>query len=245
MSRLRGKFRGVPLANPPQTDQERAWAESWGFRQLPTGKWVYPETQYRIPTEVQKKRPLVGRCKACRDEFRTDKKGEHYCRSCRGIITQKQNELEAIVRSVPDPSAALRAIERELRCPYRHCQWAANDGRHKPNNTKHLLAYLPEWIAKAHGHFMRHVFWNRFPFSKRFFPHELLNDQSREAMEKFKEEYDFNYRRKFRMKLDQLARRVKFQVDYSPFAEINLNQDNQKAEIPIPGSRRPGDPQEI
>src|SRR5882672_5160116 len=110
MSRLRGKFLGVPLANPPQTDQERTWAESWGFRQLPSGQWVYPETSPKALPALAQKYPFGRICKACRSRFRAGEPSKHYCASCQYIITEKQQQLRAIVRSAPPKGEqALRA----------------------------------------------------------------------------------------------------------------------------------------
>jgi hypothetical protein len=84
-----------------------------------------------------------------------------------------RERLEAVLRAALDApeeerKKARSRVERELTCS--ECGWAQNEGRIVPENLGLILEYLPAWIERAHRHFFRHVFWNRFPYSRRFAP---------------------------------------------------------------------------
>ena len=72
-------------------------------------------------------------------------------------------------------AAATSMVEEMLACTYpaangKKCGWFANWGRIRPRSARGVLESLPDWVEAMHCHFMHHVFWSRFPYSKRFFP---------------------------------------------------------------------------
>ena len=55
-----------------------------------------------------------------------------------------------------------------------------------------MIEYRPRWAEKAHCHRMRHVYWNRLPYSKKFFPF-LTSKEERE--EQYRDYYDSKWNR--------------------------------------------------
>lgn len=56
-----------------------------------------------------------------------------------------------------------------------------------------VIEYLPRWAERAHCHHMRHVYWNRFPYSKRFFPYVASKE---ERKNQYRDYYDSKWNRK-------------------------------------------------
>ena len=102
------------------------------------------------------------RCQACRQPFFSKRGRDRFCDSCRRIIATRTDELETIAKN-----AGQRAVLEALECS--DCGWVGfNSNRATPQNSPVLLEYLPAWAAKAHCHFMHHVFFNRFRPCRRF-----------------------------------------------------------------------------
>jgi len=172
MKKLQTNSEPIPLLTPPQTDYERRVAEELGFVQTASGQWVKFEPDPRASVEVIRKWPYPRRCRACRDQFRSRRRVA-YCGSCRSILDKALRQLESILREALNTAEKqqLRAwyrVERELACP--QCGWTANAGRAVPTDLGLTIEYLPGWVERAHLHFFRHVFWNRFPYNRRFAP---------------------------------------------------------------------------
>jgi hypothetical protein len=203
MSKLDPTSGGVFLKNPPQTPLQRCYAESLGFKRLRSGRWVLPDPPRSRSIEVIEKYGPGHTCKACRDGFRSKKQRDPYCRSCRGIIDVKVKELTGVLRSAlnrpaEDQDKARIVLEQELTCTFpissrMNCEWRANQGRNETESISLLIDYLPGWITKAHCHHMKHVFWNRFPHSRRFFPRLKSPEQEKELYSYY---YDTKARRK-------------------------------------------------
>jgi len=173
MRKLRPKFEGWPLENPPQTEDERLIAQECGFVELATGQWVRPPRDLRPPLEIIQKYPHGHTCRACKDSFRSQRPRDPYCVSCDNIIRNRLRNLEGILQAAlklsPDKQRrAWEEVEKELTCPM--CSWQGNQNRGEPGDFAGLLENLPRWVDRAHRHFMRHMFWNRFPYSRRFTP---------------------------------------------------------------------------
>jgi hypothetical protein len=88
-------------------------------------------------------------------------------------MDETRKRLEGVLRAGLDAPEEERKkarckVEDELRCP--ECGWAQNEGRIVPEDLRLILEYLPGWVERAHRHFFRHAFWNRFPYSRRFAP---------------------------------------------------------------------------
>jgi hypothetical protein len=218
MSKLDPTSGGVFLKNAPQTAQQRAYAENLGFKRLRSGQWVLPDPPPASSIEVIEKYGPAHTCKACRDGFHSKKQRDPYCRSCLGIIDLKVKELIGVLRSalngsVEDQMKARNRITEELICTFpisskMNCDWIANAGRNEPKDISLLVGYIPGWIAKAHCHHMKHVFWNRFPYSRRFFPRLTSPEQEKEL-------YDFYYSAKARRSLaNYLAETFKAEIEY-------------------------------
>ena len=205
MSKLRGQF--VLLSNPPQTEAQEAYAKRLGFRKRRSGDWVAPVTPVNPALEVLLKHGPGHTCRACRGFFRSKTQREQYCPSCRGIIDSTVKDLTATLQSAAKGTAeqsrsAIAAVHKALACtfptgPLTRCGWQANQGRSEPKNIVLVIEYLRRWAEKAHCHHMRHVFWNRFPYSKKFFPFV-------ESQEKKEEEYRDYYDSKWKRKLDRI-----------------------------------------
>jgi hypothetical protein len=81
-----------------------------------------------------------------------------------------------------------------------------------------VLDYLPGWVEAMHCHFMRHVFWNSFPYTRRFFPQRFTEQERQEA-------YDFVYTRNWEKLGEQLFRdELVFELQY-PDAEGLLSSE--------------------
>lgn len=218
MSKLEGTLNRFLVKNPPKTPGQVAYAEYIGARRLPSGIWVLVDPSRTPPLSVIQQYGPGHTCKACRDVFRSKKPRDRYCRSCRAIIDNTTAELIDALKSVLSlsPEAqrkALQVVEERLTCTYpvtptAHCGWYANTGRHAPyHDARRILERLPAWVARAHCHFMRHVFWNRFSYSPRFFPH-VLSDGSKMEQRRF--HYDPKWRRKF----DSSVGDLEIELDY-------------------------------
>lgn len=173
MRKLQPKFDGWPLENPPQTEDERLIALEFGFVELAAGQWVRPPRDSRPPLEIIQKYPHGHTCRACKDHFRSRKPRDPYCISCDNIICDGLKKLGGILQAAlklsPDKQRrAWEEVEKELTCSI--CGWQGNQNREEPGDFAGLLENLPRWIERAHLHFMRHMFWNRFPYSRWFTP---------------------------------------------------------------------------
>ena len=177
INKLAGDF--VVLKNPPETQQQQVYAKSLGFRRLRSGQWVCPDVPINPSLEMLQKYGPGHTCKACRCFFRSKVLREQYCPSCRGIIDDTVKHLTekyqaASQKGFDEARLALAAIEDALTCtfptgPRTHCGWQVPMGD-QPSHSL-IIRSLPRWVAKAHRHHMRHVHWNRFPYSKKFFPY--------------------------------------------------------------------------
>jgi hypothetical protein len=77
--------------------------------------------------------------------------------------------LQAALKLSPhEQRRAWEEVEKELTCDI--CGWQGNHNREAPGDFAGLLENLPRWVERAHLHFMRHMFWNRFPYSRWFTP---------------------------------------------------------------------------
>lgn len=171
MKKLRRETAGWLLRVPPRTEEERQRTEAAGFVQQPSGQWVLPDYDFRPRLEVLRKQRYGHCCKACRSFFRSNRARDPYCPSCRSIMDEARERLEAILSAAIDATEekqrqARFQVEEELKCPV--CGWIQNEGRIVPENLRLALGYLPGWIRRAHCHFFRHAFWNRFPYNRRF-----------------------------------------------------------------------------
>lgn len=172
MKNLQTKSEAIPLFTPPQTDFERRVAEELGFVQTASGQWVKFDPDPRASVEVIRKWPYPRRRRACRDQFRSRRRVA-YCGSCRSILDNTLRRLESILRDALNMAdekqrEAWAKIEKDLACP--QCGWIENTGRVIPADLHLKLEYLRGWVERAHMHFFRHAFWNRFPYNRRFAP---------------------------------------------------------------------------
>jgi hypothetical protein len=173
MKKLRRKFEGSPLENPPQNEDQRLIALECGFVELATGQWVRPPQDLGPSLEFIRKYPHGHTCHACKDSFRSQKPRDPYCVSCDNIIRDRLKKLMGILQTAlklpPDTQRrAWEEAEKELTCPV--CGWQGNQNRDESEDFAGLLKNLPRWVERAHRHFMRHMFWNRFPYSRWFTP---------------------------------------------------------------------------
>ena len=93
-----------------------------------------------------------------------------------------RKKLEGILRaalglSPEEQRQAWAEVEKELTCPM--CAWQGNQNRDDAEDLAGILARLPRLVETRHRHFMRHMFWNRFPYSRWFTP--KLTPQEKEA----------------------------------------------------------------
>jgi hypothetical protein len=184
MKRLQTKSEAIPLLTPPQTDFERRIAEELGFVQTASGQWVKLDPDSRASVEVIRKWPYPHRCRACRDPFRSRRRVA-YCGSCRSILENTLRGLESILRDALNMAEekqqkAWAKIEKDLTCP--QCGWIENAGRVVPADLHLTLEYLRGWVERAHIHFFRHVFWNRFRYNRRFAP-QISQEEKRSIYE--------------------------------------------------------------
>ena len=176
MKKLRRKPAGWTLATPPRTEGERRTATAAGFVELPSGEWIMPERDFRPTLAAIQNYPYGRRCHACRTIFRSQKPRDPYCPSCHNIMGETLQQLEGILRpalgrSAEEQTNAWEKVEERLTCP--DCGWQGNRNRMEPQGIATLLEYLPGWVERAHRHFMRHLFWNRFKYSRWFTPTQL------------------------------------------------------------------------
>ena len=212
MSRLGIDF--VLLKNPPLTESQRQYAKSLGFRQLRSGQWVRHDVPTSPSLRMLEQYGPGHTCKACRDFFRSKTKRVQYCPSCRGIIdttvTQLNKMLEsAAPGSVDQRRSAIAAVEEALTCifptgPKTHCGWQVSM---ETLSLSAMIQSLPRWIGKAHCHHMRHVYWNRFPYSKRFFPYVTSRKEKEEL-------YRHYYNPKWQRKLGRLLGTPAIEIQY-------------------------------
>lgn len=159
-------------------------------------------------------------CRACRDLFYSHQARESLCGSCRLIVEDRVKALEAIVTGSSDVAQAFARVKAELKCSDCQQRWP---GRKRPPKTiEQLRAALPAWALADHCHFMRHVFFNRFPYSKRFFP-PLPPKQAREI-------YQYTFSRKWQQKWERF-----FKTLMSPPSDA-LDQTAPHDSAPGPGS---------
>lgn len=182
MRKLEPKFEGWPLENPPQTEEERHIAISLGFVELSSGQWVKPPRDFRPPLEIIQKYPYGHQCRACKSSFRSQKPRDQYCISCDNIMRDALKKLQGILAtalklSLDEQRRAWAEVEEALTCPM--CGWQGNQNRDEALNLAGVLGRLPRFVEKSHRHFMRHMFWNRFPFSRWFTP--KLTPQEKES----------------------------------------------------------------
>ena len=114
-------------------------------------------------------------CRACRDPFFSTKGRDAYCDSCRRIIGTRTKELQEKLWG-----DGTRAVLEALECS--DCRW---EGFNRNRALRNPSEYLPNWAAKAHCHFTRHVFYNRFSLSKRVAAskaHHVEGDKSNRAL---------------------------------------------------------------
>jgi hypothetical protein len=199
MKKMRAKTEGWRLQPPPQTEEGRRTAQSAGFLYLPSGQWVFPEPDFRPPLELIRNKPYGRYCRACRSLFRSERPRDRYCGSCRRTMSEVHERLEAILRAKIESEEEQREtwfkVEEELKCPV--CGWIQNEGRIVPEDFRLVSGYLPGWIGRAHHHYFRHAYWNRFPYSRRFAPeitpeeHESIYGSNSNPLEDLAEEIAF------------------------------------------------------
>ena len=94
-------------------------------------------------------------------------------------MSEDLERLEIILQAASDSEEKRREawlrVEEKLKCPV--CGWIQNEGRIVPENLRLVLEYLPGWIGRAHRHYFRHAYWNRFPYSPRFVPEITLEER--------------------------------------------------------------------
>jgi hypothetical protein len=213
MSRLGVDF--LLLKNPPQTEGQKLYAKSLGFRQVRSGKWARPDVPANPSLGMLQEHGSGHTCQACRDMFRSKTQRVQYCPSCLGIIDHTAKELTAILHSASQGSfdqarLARAAVEEALTCtfptgPKPHCGWQVpmkSDG-----SLSLMIKSVARWAAKAHCHHMRHVYWNRFPYSKKFFPYVASRKEKEEL-------YRHYYSAKWQRKLDRLLGTVAIEIQY-------------------------------
>jgi hypothetical protein len=122
----------------------------------------------------------MGRCEACHSYIMSKRARVRFCASCSDIIRNRRKELESQADLADQSRGQVReeAIEdfwKQIECPWPMdreghipCGWA---GKHNVPNTRDMRicrAYAEKWSIAAVKHFMRHVFWNRFPERSKF-----------------------------------------------------------------------------
>jgi hypothetical protein len=165
------KIRGVLVDGSPATDELRELWEHFGYKQLPDGRWYEPKPLRLPDPEFVRRYPYHQTCKACRTPFRSKRYRDAFCPSCDSILKEKQTKIEADLRdlakvSLASGETALKLVLEAIRCPL--CDWDGNTGRYQPLDIPRILEYLPEWIVSSHTHWMKHIFWNRFPCKSKF-----------------------------------------------------------------------------
>jgi hypothetical protein len=173
MRKLRPKFEGWPLENTPQTEEERQIATSLGFVEHHSGQWVRPPEDFSPPLGIIQKYPYGHQCRACKSSFRSQKSRDSYCISCDNIMRDARKKLQGILGAAlslrPDEQRrAWAEVEEALTCPM--CAWHGNQNRDEAADLAGVLEKLPRLVETSHRHFMRHMFWNRFPYSRWFTP---------------------------------------------------------------------------
>jgi hypothetical protein len=192
ISRLKRNLRGMVLVNPPQTTAQRAWAESLGFHKQSTGDWVSRNGPPLNPSLAFLDKFGFGHiCQACKSPFRSKKQRDQFCASCRLILEDHLAKCRRFIVPVLNaPSEQQRTarenLENYLTCRFpikdgNGCGWTANKGRSEPSDLRLVLESLPDWVKAMYRHFIRHVFWNRFPYSRRFFP-QNVSEEAREEL---------------------------------------------------------------
>jgi len=135
-----------------------------------------------LPLSLLREWPYGHHCGICRDFFRSKKARDPCCTSCRTIIDDLAEGLRQIVTERTDSGVTnVRKLVGEVlaRCTCHDCGWEANANRMIPRDLPSLLEYLPGWAARYVQHYMRHVFWNRFRYNRRFAPR--LSEEQKEG----------------------------------------------------------------
>ena len=159
------------MDNQPKDEIERHVWEDMGYVQLPTGEWVWPDERPGPSVEVMEKYPHGHVCRACRWRFRSRQYHDAFCGSCRSIMASTRTKIEVVLNATANGTPevqveGLRKVQTILEYPW--CFWQANAGRFEPESVQLIREYLSEWITAAHGHWMHHNFWNRFPNKSKF-----------------------------------------------------------------------------
>lgn len=199
------------LSNPPTSQSQRAYAFSIGYREKGPGLWVLRERRPPLTLKMIEEHGPGHLCKACKTFFCSTKQRDQYCLSCRIIIEGIAMRLAAKIAAVSSGIDALSLIDEELVCTYPvssklNCEWKRNEKRMVPKGLHQLSDYIPGWAEKAHCHHMRHIFFNRFPYSKRFFPALKSKEESEES-------------RRYYYENDRLFNEVRVEIDYPDEAE--------------------------
>lgn len=224
MSKLKRNLRGMVLVNPPQTAAQRAWVELLGFHEQSTGEWVSRNGPPLNPSlEFLGKFGPGHICQACKSPFRSKKQRDQFCASCRSILEDHLAKCRGFIVPVLNaPSEQQRTAREKLedylmcRFPIKDgnwCGWTANKGRGEPSDLRLVLESLRDWVEAMHRHFMRHVFWNRFPYSRCFFP-KNISDETREEL------YEWAYdQTTFRKMVALIGDGVGVEIEYPPEIE--------------------------
>jgi hypothetical protein len=123
-------------------------------------------------------------------------------------LANLQNVLRsALAKTVEDQREAWVTIEKELGCP--DCGWNENKNRYRPSGLGEISDRLRVWVEKAHCHFMRHVYWTRFGYSKRFCPPVTPEEKKEQA--------------KLAKRLDLLTGAMTIEICYPSETEDYLN----------------------
>jgi hypothetical protein len=226
MSRLKRTGRGIFLLNRPRNAAQRAWAESFGFREKPSGEWVSKQGLPLNPSlEFLLEFGPRHICQDCKSPFRSKKQRDRFCPSCRLIKEQylatcREFLLPDVNAPAADQRAAREKLEDFLACTYplkggRKCGWTGNNGRSVPTEIRLLLGYLPGWVGTMHRHFMHHALWNRFPSSRRFFPQNIFEQERQEL-------YSWAYDRTLEKKMEaELGQKFGMEIDYPDETDDN------------------------
>jgi len=236
MKKLKRRIEGEKLINPPRTSEQRVYAEGWGFREMPTGEWMRLGPSRNPPLKIIKEYGLGRLCRACHAPFRSKKARGRYCQSCRSIMEdhlQKWTLTITAANNAPEETkrAVLEELEQFLQCSYpikggTKCGWMGN-GIWDLTGGRWVLLHLPQWIESMHCHHMRHVFWNRFCYSPRFFP-QNIPDQEKE--ESYREVYDPKYREEWELPPDEFFVEIQYPQKLGISAHENRSEVKNRQE---------------
>ena len=120
------------------------------------------------------------RCRACKSYFQSERSRLRWCPFCSATITRETDRLTTLLESVQDspPEMQKEAISemwdaltcKDLIRRGKECGWRGNGQRYIPKDALRMKTCIEGWVITAHCHFMRHIFWNRFLPSYRFWP---------------------------------------------------------------------------